>query len=165
MGGKGSGRKPNANKLPGQRSKPMPVLSLASQQKEEPMEMLPYPEDFSEEGKRLYLALAKAGVEDKILMLVDSPLLIAYCESWATWKRAMSFLRNNPLVYKTKSDNAAVTNQVWIANAFNKTLVKIAGELGCSPVGRSKMALELSKADEEWNIYVQKKMERLRAIK
>lgn len=123
---------------------------------------LQYPEEFSEEGKKIYETLSKVGADDKILALIDSPLLIAYCETWVKWKAAITLGAEQ--VYTTKTGSLAVHPAVWIANAATKTLIKMASELGCSPVGRARLAIELMGAEEEWDEYVKKKITKLNEL-
>ena len=132
--------------------------------------LIPYPKELSPEGKKIYKVLAERGADDKILALIDSPLLITYCETWAQWVEAVRQCREDGTgqirkqVYITKSKNPAVNPAVWIANALTKSLVRMASELGCSPVGRARMAIEMMGAEEEWDTYVEKKRARLHEL-
>lgn len=138
----------------------------ADRRREEPKArsgtFLPYPDDLSDEGKQIYKTLSEAGAEDKILALIDSPLLIVYCETWVQWKEAIAHSKKQ--VYMTKQGNPATNPSVWIANAQTKTLIKLASELGCSPVGRARLAIELMGAEEEWDEYVKKKITKLNEL-
>lgn len=87
---------------------------------------------------------------------------MTYCETWARWETAAEQLREAKLVYKTKSGNPAVNPHIWILNALNKTLVKLASELGMSPIGRARMALEIQKADEDLEDYVERRLTRVK---
>ncbi len=124
--------------------------------------MLKIPKAASEKGQWLYSKLTAAGIADKLLAEVDSPALMLYCETWSQWWNAN--LKSQPAVYKTKSGNVAVNPQVWIANALAKTLVKLGSELGMTPVGRAKMAIEMISAESDWDEFVKEKRARLAEI-
>jgi P27 family predicted phage terminase small subunit len=120
------------------------------------------PKNATEKGRWLYKKLGEAGISEKLLAEVDSAALILYCETWSRWWEAHE--KSSPQVYKTKSGNPAVNPQVWIANALAKTLVKLGSELGMTPVGRAKMAIEMQNSESDWDEYVKRKRDRLAEI-
>lgn len=147
----------------GKTPKPAAIKAASTKKKAEPKiqkrALLPLPKQVTAKGKWLYDKLGKAGIQDKILAEVDSAALILYCETWSRWWDAHQ--KSEPQIYKTKSGNVAVNPQVWIANALAKTLVKLGSELGMTPVGRAKMAIELMNAESDWDEFTKRKRERL----
>lgn len=116
--------------------------------------MMDYEVEFSGDGRKLYNELAAQGASDKLFTLVDSPLLMVYCEEWAAWKKAT--IAATMQVYKTKDGSVAVNPSVWIASAKTKTLLKAAEQLGISPIGRAKMAIEIDDEDKDLQGYINK---------
>ena len=156
VGNANSGRKPK-----GVMSKTQSALSHrpAVEPLTNPRDLLKIPDEASEKGKWLYQQIADAGAADKILAQIDSAALMIYCEMWSRWW--LSCQKSEPLVIKSKSGNPTVNPYVWIMNALAKTLVKLASELGLTPVGRARMAIEIQKAETDWDTYVKAKRDKI----
>ena len=85
----------------------------------------------------------------RLLSDVDIAALAAYCQAWATWKRATAALERmaaqdpvtEGLLVKTKNGNAIQNPLLGIANKAAADMVRYAAEFGMTPSARARINL------------------------
>ena len=92
----------------------------------------------------------------RLLSDADIAALSAYCQAWATFKRATSALERmaaqdpvtQGLLVKTTNGNAIQNPLLGIANKAASDMVRFAAEFGMTPSARARINLGDSKAPE-----------------
>lgn len=97
------------------------------------------------EWDRLLAAFGPTG----LLTSTDRAVLACYCETWADWLEARAELEN-------PRHNKARVRDAWRARAerAGKLLIRLAGELGFSPVARTRLPARKSEADDALGQYL-----------
>lgn len=84
----------------------------------------------------------------RLLTQLDIQVLAVYCDSYERWRTARetvaAMAERDPItrgqIVKTQSGGAAPNPLVWIAASAAKDMLRFAGELGCTPIARSRLA-------------------------
>lgn len=83
----------------------------------------------------------------------DSPLLEAYCEAWATHKRATELMKATPpdLFGDNLTSKGKASAYLKIRSDAAKTMASLATRLGLSPAARSGLKLNTPKGNSKWS--------------
>jgi P27 family predicted phage terminase small subunit len=82
----------------------------------------------------------------------DAPLLEAYCEAWATHKKAAEMMiKSRDLLGDNLLMNGKPSPYLKIRNEAAKTMASLATRLGLSPADRSGLKLGVPKATNKWS--------------
>lgn len=153
-----AGRKPKPTKLkilegnPGKRPlnldepKPMPIAPGC-------------PEWLLEEAKKEWDRLAPELERLGLLTIIDMAAFAGYCQSYAKWKKAETFLKKHGMTIKipqkdeygnVKSFQLKKFPEVSIANECLKHIRAFASEFGLTPSSRGRIYLPTGTLDEEF---------------
>lgn len=82
----------------------------------------------------------------RILTMLDAPLIVQYCQTWSSWKRAEEFLHTHGETYPVKNPAGGAPlmlewPQVKQALRLAAELTRIEKQLGISPHMRSKLRI------------------------
>jgi len=82
-----------------------------------------------------------------VLSRIDGPMLAAYCEAFAQWRKALDMLKLG-YVLKTASGYPLLSPYVTVAEKSLRTMRAIASEFGMTPSSRSRLRVERPAAAE-----------------
>ena len=91
-------------------------------------------------------------VPSGMITLADAPLLEAYCEAWATHKKATEMLNQ---AHDLLGNNIVVNDKpspyLRVRNEAAKTMASLATRLGLSPADRSGLKLGVARGSNKWS--------------
>jgi P27 family predicted phage terminase small subunit len=110
------------------------------------------------EWKRVAPELARLG----LLTIVDRTALAAYCQSWADYKEAIKWMKENGKTYSVNAGGGRQYRsypQVKIADAALKQIRAFCTEFGLTPSARARMqTLQTIDDDEMENLLSRKRL-------
>src|SRR5262245_15040438 len=83
-----------------------------------------------------------------LLTDLDHDALAAYCETWATWRKAVETVEREGATYRTAAGLVKRHPAVAIAAQAGKDLLAWAERLGLTPAARQRMRVELPSEGE-----------------
>ncbi len=92
------------------------------------------------EWKRLAGEMHRLGIVSQL----DRAALAAYCQAYGRWVEAERKLKETPILIRLPSGYIQQSPWLGIAHKSQEMMHKFAGELGLSPVSRSRVQKELS---------------------
>jgi len=106
-------------------------------------------DDAKEEWERVAPELNRLG----LLTKVDRTALAGYCQSYAKWKQADEWIKENGTVYAIRGSDGGVkylqqAPQVSIANQCLKQIRAFCAEFGLTPAARARMELPNEREDD-----------------
>jgi P27 family predicted phage terminase small subunit len=103
------------------------------------------------EWQRLAPGMAERGV----LTPWDRAALAAYCASWSLWIDAAAKVAALGAVVKAPKTGVPMQNPyLSIANGAQDRMAKLAGELGLTPVSRTRLAVEPAKPKDKLSRFI-----------
>ena len=102
-------------------------------------------DDARKEWRRLASSLHQVG----LLTTADRAALAAYCQAWARWVEAEEKLKETPALIKTPSGYIQQSPWLSIANKQLEIMGRFMGELGLTPVARTRLPEAQSKRGPE----------------
>jgi len=100
------------------------------------------------EWKRILPELRRLG----LLTIVDRTALAAYCQSWADYKEAIKFLKENGKTYSVRGEGGRkylAYPQVTMADRALKQIRAFCTEFGLTPSSRARMSMSGIEDDDE----------------
>jgi len=134
----------NPSKRPFPRNEPQPDPSMP----ECPEWLL---DDAKDEWDRVAPELHRLG----LLTQLDRVALAAYCQSYAKWKQADEWIKENGTVYPIRGPDGEVrylqqVPQVSIANQCLKQIRAFCAEFGLTPAARARMELPNEREEDDF---------------
>ena len=132
------GRKPKPTALkelegnPGKRS-------LNPSEPKPPQKAPSCPAWLEKEAKRVWRRLSKGMEQLGILTELDRAAFAGYCQAYARWKEAETFLTQHGSLVKTPNGYWQQVPQVSIAQSNLKQMMNIAAQFGLTPSARSRI--------------------------
>ena len=101
--------------------------------------------DAKKEWRRLVRELEQLGV----LTEIDMTAFASYCQAYARWKEAETFISEHSSVVRTPSGYLQQVPQVSIAQSYLKVMNRLAEQFGLTPAARSRIFAETQRAQDE----------------
>lgn len=138
----------------GRRPKPTNLLSIsggADSQRPRPAHSIPTcPAHLSPTAKAEWKRLAQEMHRLGIISQLDRAALAAYCQAYGRWVEAERKLKETPTLIKLPSGYIQPSPWLGIANKSQELMHKFLGELGLSPVSRSRVHKLPSLGPKPW---------------
>ena len=109
------------------------------------------PDYMSDDAKTKWRDIMES-IPPGMITIADSPLLEAYCEAWATHKKATELMNvSHDLLGDNLTANDKPSAYLKIRNDAAKTMASLATRLGLSPADRSGLKLGVPKGQNKWS--------------
>lgn len=109
------------------------------------------PDYMSDDAKTKWRDIMES-VPPGMITSADSPLLEAYCEAWATHKKATELMKSTPgdLFGDNITAGGKASIYLKIRSDAARTMASLATRLGLSPADRSGLKLGVPKGNNKW---------------
>jgi P27 family predicted phage terminase small subunit len=100
------------------------------------------PEDLGDDGRELWVRITTANAKNGVLQETDWPTLLAMCDEWDLYRRAMREVNKGGFLVDTRGKSDASPDKVRspariIAQGAFDRFEKLAAKFGLSPVARA----------------------------
>ena len=107
------------------------------------------PSWLDEEAKKEWKRMAKVLETLGVLTEVDMAAFAGYCQAYARWKEAETFISKHGTIVKTPSGYWQQVPQVSIAQSYLKILNRCCEQFGLTPSSRSRIIAETGGSMED----------------